>query len=133
MHKETRFNELKDIFDILHSPSGCPWDKKQTYSTLIPCLREETREFIEAVRNKNYRHMKEELGDILLLVMFYAKLASKENKFDIEDTIEGLIGKLKRRHPHVFGNVKVASARQVIINWNRIKSGEKKPGRRGGR
>jgi tetrapyrrole methylase family protein/MazG family protein len=70
--------------------------------------------------------MQEELGDILLQVMFHAQIASKENKFDIEDVIDGLIKKLKRRHPHVFGSTKVRSSREVVANWNKIKKGEKK-------
>lgn len=126
MAKGTKFVELKKIFEILHSPKGCLWDKKQTHDSLIPYLREETREFIQTIKSKNYRHMKEELGDILLQVMFHSQLASKTNKFDVEDVIDTLIRKLKRRHPHVFGSVKVKSAKEIIRNWNRIKSKEKR-------
>lgn len=122
----TKFIELKKVFRILHGPKGCLWDKKQTYETLIPYLREEAREFISAVKSANPYHMKEELGDILLQVMFHAQIASKEEKFDIEDVIEELIKKLKRRHPHVFGNTKVKSTHQIIRNWNKIKALEKK-------
>ena len=102
------------------------WDKKQTHQSLIPDLREEVEEFISTVRKKNYNHMKEELGDILLHVMFHAQIASKDKQFDIEDVIDVLIKKLKRRHPHVFGTVKVKSTRQIIANWNKIKLQEKK-------
>lgn len=123
--KKTKFIELKKIFQLLHSPRGCLWDKRQTYKTLIPHLREEVREFITAVKSGNYHHMREELGDILLHVMFYAQIASKEKKFDIEGVVGELIKKLKRRHPHVFGKIKVKSARQIILNWNKIKSIEK--------
>ncbi len=126
MPKKTKFTELKEVFEILHSPKGCPWDIKQTHKSLIPYLKEESGEFIEAVKNKDYHHMKEELGDILLQVMFHSQIAAKENKFTVEDVIDGLIKKLKRRHPHVFGNVKVKTAQQVIKNWNKIKSLEKK-------
>ncbi len=122
----TKFHELKEVFDRLHAPGGCPWDVKQTHETLIKYLREESREFIHAVRSGDYSHMQEELGDVLLQVMFHAQIAKKHKKFDIEDVIDTLIKKLKRRHPHVFGNTKVHSARQVIINWNKIKREEKK-------
>jgi len=126
----TKFNELKKIFSVLHGPRGCMWDKKQTHKSIIPGLREEVREFIAEVNKGDFSHMEEELGDILLHVMFHAQIASKAGKFDVEDVIDGLIKKLKRRHPHVFGNVKVNSRRQIIINWNRIKLLEKKAGKR---
>lgn len=125
MAKKTEFIQLKEIFKTLHGPKGCLWDKKQTHKSILPGLREEVREFISEVNKGDKRHMKEELGDILLHVMFHAQLASKEGKFDIEDVIKGLIEKLKRRHPHVFGNVKAKSSRQIILNWNKIKLAEK--------
>lgn len=124
--KSTKFVELKKVFKTLHGPKGCLWDKKQTHKMLIPHLREEVGEFISAVKSGNSKHMEEELGDLLLHVMFNAQIAAKEKRFDIEDVIEGLIRKLKRRHPHVFGKAKVKSARQIILNWNKIKSLENK-------
>lgn len=126
MAKRTRFTELKKVFAALHGPRGCLWDKKQTHKSLIPHLREEVREFIAATDKGDSSHMKEELGDILLHVMFHSQIALKENKFDIEDVIEGLIKKLKRRHPHVFGKMKLNSARAIIMNWNKIKLSEKR-------
>ncbi|HNX82508.1 MAG TPA: MazG nucleotide pyrophosphohydrolase domain-containing protein [Candidatus Omnitrophota bacterium] len=126
MPDKTKFNELKKVFDRLHGPGGCPWDVQQTHESLLKYLREESREFICAVRNNDYSNMQEELGDVLLQVMFHAQIAKKNRKFDIEDVIDTLIRKLKRRHPHVFGKTKVDSARQVIINWNKIKKEEKK-------
>lgn len=126
MKKKTRFTELKEIFDILHGPKGCMWDKKQTHKSILQDLREEVREFIAEVNRGNTRNMKEELGDILLHVMFHAQIASKKGKFDIEDVIKELITKLKRRHPHVFGKLKVNSTRQIIANWNKIKLTEKR-------
>lgn len=125
-NKKTKFIELKRIFKVLHGPRGCMWDRKQTHRTLIRYLREESGEFIEAVKSGNPHHIKEELGDILLQVMFHSQIASKKGDFDIEDVIDGLIKKLKRRHPHVFGNTKVKSARQIISNWYRIKAKEKR-------
>ena len=126
MEKKTKFTELKKTFKILHGPKGCLWDKQQTHRTLIPYLREESEEFISALKKGNHHHMKEELGDILLQVMFHSQIASKENKFDVEDVIDGLIRKLKRWHPHVFGKVRVKSTRQIIANWKKIKALEKK-------
>jgi len=124
--KKTNFNELKEIYKILHSPKGCMWDKEQTHKSILKDLREEVEEFITAVRKNNLTHMKEELGDILLHVMFQAQIAQKNKEFDIEDVILVLIEKIKRRHPHVFGNLKVNSTRQIISNWNKIKKHEKK-------
>lgn len=125
MKKRTAFTELKELFAILHGPKGCLWDKKQTHKTLLPYLKEEALEFSQAVRAKDVQNMKEELGDILLQVMFHAQIASKQKTFDIEDVIETLRDKLKRRHPHVFGKIKVSSTRQIISNWKKIKSFEK--------
>ena len=125
MMKKTKFNELKKIFVTLHGPKGCRWDKEQTHKTLVKDLREEVDEFICAVKKNDHGNMKEELGDVLLHVMFNAQIASKNKKFDIEDVIDELIKKIKRRHPHVFGNLKVKSTRQIIANWNKLKKLEK--------
>jgi uncharacterized protein YabN with tetrapyrrole methylase and pyrophosphatase domain len=124
--KNTRFTELKQVFAALHGPHGCLWDKQQTFQSLIPYLREEVSEFIAAIKKGHKGQMEEELGDILLLVMFAAQIARRQRQFDIEDVITRLIAKLKRRHPHVFGTVKVKSARAIIRNWHSIKSREKK-------
>ena len=123
-----KFDDLKKIFDKLHSPQGCLWDRKQTHETLIKYLKEETGEFIQAVRKGDEENMKEELGDILLQVMFHSQIAKKEGKFDIEDVIDTLAGKLKRRHPHVFANTKVSSVDEILSNWKKIKKSEKKNG-----
>lgn len=126
MPKRTKFNKLKDVFDTLHGPGGCPWDKKQTHKSILADLREEVEEFIVEVRSGDVHAMKEELGDILLHVMFHAQLAKKAGRFDIEDVIDVLIKKLKRRHPHVFAGLKVSGPRQVIANWHKIKRLENK-------
>lgn len=123
--KKTKFFELKQVFKILHGPKGCLWDKEQTHRSLIGGLKEETQELIQAIKSEDFNNMKEELGDVLLQVMFHAQIASKENKFDIEDIIDVLIKKLKRRHPHVFGKTKVKSSAQIVRNWNKIKAEEK--------
>jgi tetrapyrrole methylase family protein/MazG family protein len=130
---KTKFTELKKIFDTLHGPRGCLWDKKQTHKSILAHLNEEVEEFVSAVRAGDVHNMREELGDVLLHVMFHSKLASKAGKFDVEDVISELIKKLKRRHPHVFGKEKVSSSRQIIRNWEKIKAQEKmaaKSGRR---
>lgn len=126
MPRRTQFTELKKVFEILHGPKGCLWDKKQTHKTLVKYLREESREFIETVNKNSYSHMKDELGDLLLQVMSHAQIAKKNGRFDIEGVIDGLIKKLKRRHPHVFGSLKVKSVREIKNNWNKIKRLEKK-------
>lgn len=122
----TKFNQLKRLFKKLRGPDGCLWDRSQNHKTLIPYLREETEEFISAVRENNLHHMKEELGDILLQVMFHSQIAGESKVFDIEDVISTLIKKLKRRHPHVFGNVRVKSAGEAIANWKKIKKEDKR-------
>lgn len=126
MKKTTKFTELKKLFDTLHGPKGCLWDKKQTHKSLLPYLKEETREFIRAVEKKDYENMKEELGDLLLQVMFHSKIAERQRHFTIEDVIEVLRQKLTRRHPHVFSGTKVSSAKDIIKNWHAIKRSEKK-------
>lgn len=124
--KNTGFTELKKIFEVLHGPKGCLWDKKQTHKSMLKYLREEVEEFVQAVDSGDVSNMQEELGDILLQVMFHAQIAAKEGRFDIEDVIETLASKITRRHPHVFGKVKVSSSRQIIRNWHKIKAREKK-------
>jgi tetrapyrrole methylase family protein/MazG family protein len=126
MNRRTKFVELKELFNTLHGPKGCLWDKSQTHKTLLKYLKEETQEFVDATRKGNIHHMKEELGDILLQVMFHSQIAKKEGNFDVEEVIDGLIKKLRRRHPHVFAGVKVNSAHEITRNWHRIKRIEKK-------
>ena len=126
MPKKTKFIQLKKLFEILHGPKGCLWDKKQTHKTLIPYLKEEAKELTHALRSGNCSHIKEELGDVLLQVMLHAQIASKGESFDIEDVIDGLIKKIRRRHPHVFGKIKVKSVREIKANWKKIKILEKR-------
>jgi len=124
------FNELVRIMALLRSPQGCPWDKHQTHQTLKKYLREETREVLEAINEEDPKHIQEELGDILLQVVFHAQIAKENNEFDINDVIRGLNRKLKRRHPHVFGKVKVKNAAEVVKNWQAIKAREKNKAKR---
>ena len=115
------FAELVETFAILRGPDGCPWDKKQTHESLIKNLREESEELIAAIEKKDPENMKEELGDVLLQVLFHAQLAKEEGLFDINDVIDGLYDKLHYRHPHVFGDVKAASAEEALAVWKEMK------------
>jgi tetrapyrrole methylase family protein/MazG family protein len=97
-----KFNKLIKIVKKLKAPDGCEWDRKQTHQSLTPYLLEETHEVIEAIENKDYDALKEELGDLLLHVIFQADLASDNNKFSVEELLDGINNKLIRRHPHIF-------------------------------
>lgn len=121
-----KFKELKRVFATLHGPRGCAWDKKQTHRSIIPQLREEVRELAKAVRKRDDDNLREEIGDVLLHVMFHAQIAARDGRFTIEDVIEGLVKKLKRRHPHVFGSAKINSPAQIVRRWNEIKRAEKR-------
>jgi len=125
MTSRTRFVELKRVFARLHAEDGCPWDRQQTTRSLLPYLREEVAEFVREVRRNDAEGMREELGDILLHVMFYSQIAERAGTFTIEDVIAGLIAKLKRRHPHVFGQGKARSVAQIVRTWERIKKTER--------
>lgn len=120
------FDKLRAVFKKLNSPSGCAWDRKQTHSSLLKYLREETAEFAAAVRGGRVPDIKEELGDVLLQVMFHSQIAENNGIFTIDDVMKGLEAKLRRRHPHVFARRKVGSVKEIISNWNEIKRNEKK-------
>lgn len=121
------FGALAFIMARLRGPGGCPWDAKQTHESLLPHLREEAEEVAEAIEAGTLgSELEEELGDVLLQVAFHAQMAADEERFDLASIADVLIAKLIRRHPHVFGDVTVADADEVIRNWNRIKLEEKK-------
>ena len=120
------FLELIDIVEKLRSPDGCPWDKEQTHGSLLPYFLEETYEVIESVELSDWVTLKEELGDVLLHVFLQAQIARESNKFDIQDTLNGINKKLIRRHPHVFGNKEKGGAYQSKKDWERQKHVEKK-------
>lgn len=111
---------------ILRGPEGCPWDHEQTHKSIIPQLIEETYELIDAIESENDPHFCEELGDVLLHIVFHAQMAHDRKAFDINTVIEGLSEKLVRRHPHVFGTTEVKNAGEVIVNWDKIKTTESK-------
>ena len=120
------FLELIDIVEKLRSPDGCPWDKEQTHGSLLPYFLEETYEVIESVELGDWVTLKEELGDVLLHIFLQAQIARESNKFDIQDTLNGINEKLIRRHPHVFGNKEKGGAYQSKKDWERQKHVEKK-------
>lgn len=120
-----RFNNLLKIMSKLRGKKGCPWDKEQTTESLKPFLIEEAYEVIEAIDEKSPEKMKEELGDLLLQVVFHAQLAKERKEFDMEDILETLEEKLIRRHPHVFGDASYEDAKEVLVQWEKIKKEEK--------
>ncbi|MDR1417944.1 MAG: hypothetical protein LBI80_02120 [Endomicrobium sp.] len=119
------FDELVNIFTKLRSKNGCVWDKEQTHESLIKHLFSETREVKKAIENKDMQNLEEELGDILLQVVFHAKIAKENKDFDIVSVIKKLNKKLIRRHPHVFGNCKAKTVKDVEAIWKNIKVKEK--------
>jgi len=118
--------KLVDIMARLRSPDGCPWDREQDHTTLKRFLIEEAYEVIEAIENKDFEHLKEELGDLLLQVIFHARVAEESSLFNIQDVIDGIYKKLIHRHPHVFEDVCVDTAKGVEVLWEQIKIEEKK-------
>jgi MazG family protein len=119
------FARLVEIMATLRGPTGCPWDREQTPDTLKPYLVEETYEVLEALEAKDWHAFKEELGDLLLQIVFHAQLMAEEGKFTIDDVAQAIADKLVRRHPHVFGDVKVRDSGEVVQNWVKIKAQEK--------
>ena len=112
----------------LRSPTGCPWDQEQTHASLVRCLIDEVSELIDTIDRNDYPHMREELGDVLIQIVFHAQIAAEKDLFDFEDVARDINEKLIRRHPHVFGTGKLETSEQVIVEWERIKATEKKPG-----
>jgi MazG family protein len=117
--------ELVRVIHRLQAPDGCPWDREQTHHSLARHLLEEAHETLEAIDSDDPERLREELGDLLLQVVFHAEIGSREGAFDIDDVAESVVAKLIKRHPHVFGKVKVDSANEVLVNWERIKMEEK--------
>ena len=117
--------KLIDVVRTLRSPEGCQWDRAQTHKSLKPNMLEEAYEAVDAMDSGDMKHLKEELGDVLLQVVLHAQIAADENEFTIEDVAKGLTDKLIHRHPHVFGNVKVNSTQDIIDNWDKLKQEEK--------
>lgn len=110
----------------LRGPEGCPWDREQTFDTIKRHTLEETYEVFDAIERRAWPELKDELGDLLLQVLFYAQMASEAGYFDLRDVADNLNAKLIRRHPHIFGDVEAADANAVLRNWEQIKIEEKK-------
>ena len=120
------FGKLCEIVAKLRGPGGCPWDREQTHESLLPALIEEAYEVTEAAREKNDAHFREELGDLLLLVVMHAEIASETDRFNIDDVVRDISEKLIRRHPHVFGTSDARDSGAVLKQWEAIKRDEKK-------
>lgn len=119
------FEKLVGIMEKLRSKDGCMWDKKQTHTSLLKHLFSECGELKQAVRKKDIENMEEELGDVLLQIVFHSQIAKENKEFDITDVIKNLNKKLIRRHPHIFGNYKVKNTKDIVKMWEEIKLKEK--------
>ena len=122
----SHFEAFKEVMARLRAEDGCPWDKEQTHETLKAYLIEEAYEVIEAIDQADDEALKEELGDLMLQIVFHARIAEEEGRFDIEGVLETSIDKLTRRHPHVFGELEVNGSGEVLANWEKIKKAERK-------
>ena len=109
----------------LRAPDGCPWDREQTHQTLARCLIDECSELLDTIDRNDLPHMREELGDVLIQVIFHAQLAAERGDFNFEDVARGINDKLIRRHPHVFGSGRAENSAEVIAVWEKVKAGEK--------
>ena len=123
----SRFYDLVSIMKQLRAPGGCPWDREQTHKSLLPYLLEETYEVMESVEHGDPDKLREELGDLLLQIVFHAQIAEESGEFDIDDVSKTLSDKLIRRHPHVFEKKADISSDQVTVNWEKIKLEHDKP------
>jgi len=119
------FSDLVAIMQRLRSASGCPWDREQSHRSLRPCLLEETYEVLDAIDRNDLDALRQELGDVLLQVVFHAQLAAESHQFDIGDVIRTLRDKLVRRHPHVFGESSAETPEEVLHQWDALKRRER--------
>ena len=119
------YPELLNIIAELRSDHGCPWDKAQTHESMIPCLRDECQEVVEAIKNQDDENLCEELGDVLLQVLLHAQIAKEEGKFTMDDVVNTVAEKMVRRHPHVFGDEEYGSLEQNRLRWEEIKRAER--------
>lgn len=126
------FEDLVQLMTTLRGPNGCPWDREQTLATLKPFIIEESYEVVDAIDREDRADLLEELGDFMLQAVFVAELMREEGAFDIYDSLTAIHDKLVRRHPHVFGEVQARDAEQVLVNWEKLKSAERKKENKGG-
>jgi len=120
------FTELVEIMARLRAEDGCPWDREQTPQSIKPYLVEETYEVLEALDEQDPAKLKEELGDLMLQIVFHAQMAAEAGVFSVSDVLAAINDKLVRRHPHVFGDVKAETAQEVLFNWEQIKQAERR-------
>ncbi len=125
------FDDLVKLMTTLRGPGGCPWDRKQTLPDLKSYVIEESYEVVDAIDNDDRAALLEEIGDFLLEAVFIAEITREEGSFDIYDSITAIHDKLVRRHPHVFGDVEAKDAEQVLVNWEKLKSAERKAENKG--
>ena len=125
MDRQYTFDELLDIMKILRSKDGCPWDIEQTSESLKNDTLEEAYEVVEAINNKDDENLVEELGDLLLHVVFHSQIGVDEDRFSVHDVLKSIIDKLIRRHPHIFGGIEAKTPDEVIKQWDEIKKVEK--------
>jgi tetrapyrrole methylase family protein/MazG family protein len=119
-----RLLDLVKVMARLRAPGGCPWDREQTHGSLARHLLEETHELLDAIDRGTSDAIRDELGDLLLQVVFHAQISADDGGWDVDDVARGLAAKLIHRHPHVFGDVDVAGADEVLVNWERLKAEE---------
>lgn len=121
----TPIEELRQTIARLRAPGGCPWDQEQTHASLVRCLIDEVSELIDTIDRLDLPHMREELGDVLIQVLFHAQIAEEAGHFDLNDVAREVNEKLIRRHPHVFGSGSLDTSEQVLHQWEQIKAQEK--------
>lgn len=126
MKEQKTLQDLIELMARLRAPDGCPWDREQTYATLAPMLIEEAYEVIEAAEAEDWNELRDELGDLIFQLVFYGQLASEQEQFTLHDSVKSVHEKMTRRHPHVFGEQKVADTAEVLVNWEAIKAEERK-------
>jgi tetrapyrrole methylase family protein / MazG family protein len=120
------FRSLLDIVRRLRGPGGCPWDREQTHASMKPYLLEETYEVLETIDEENGDQLAEELGDLLLQIVFHASIAEENGLFSMDDVVKGINAKLVRRHPHVFGNADIRTSEEQTAHWEKLKKEEGK-------
>jgi len=118
-------SDFRKIIEVLRSPGGCPWDIEQTHESIRRNLLEEAYEVCEAIDQKSPEHLREELGDLLLQIIFHTRIEEEKGNFDLDDVADSSCKKLIYRHPHVFGNLNVSGSEEVIQNWDELKKTEK--------